>query len=263
MATKGFVRRPRVAPPRAPGGEVTLSAPPEIDRPIPASLLVKLMPVVMVVAVVGMIAMMVMMGRSLLANPFMMMFPMMMIMSMIGMMAGYRGGGGHKRAAELDEERKDYFRYLDQVRKDVRKTGRAQLEALLWSHPALADLQSIVGTRRMWERRPNDPDFGHVRVGVGSHRLATKLARPETGPPEDLEPVSTVALRRFVRTHSVVHHLPTAVSLRAFPAISIEGEPAGARMVVRAMLMEFATFHGPDHAAVAIVCANPDDAAWS
>ncbi|MEV6323750.1 type VII secretion protein EccCa [Nocardia sp. NPDC051787] len=221
------------------------------------------MPVVMVVAVVGMIAMMVMMGRSLLANPFMMMFPMMMIMSMIGMMAGYRGGGGHKRAAELDEERKDYFRYLDQVRKDVRKTGRAQLEALLWSHPAPADLQSIVGTRRMWERRPNDPDFGHVRVGVGSHRLATKLARPETGPPEDLEPVSTVALRRFVRTHSVVHHLPTAVSLRAFPAISIEGEPAGARMLVRAMLMEFATFHGPDHAAVAIVCANPDDAAWS
>ena len=70
---------------------------------------------------------------------------------------------------------------------------------------------------------PNDPDFGHVRIGVGSHRIATKLARPETGPLEDLEPVSTVALRRFVRTHSVVHGLPTAISLRAFPAINIEG----------------------------------------
>ncbi|MFQ6393050.1 type VII secretion protein EccCa [Nocardia sp. KC 131] len=263
MATEGFVRRPRIAPPRPPGGEVALSAPPEIPRPVPTGLLMKLMPVVMVVAVVGMIAMMVMMGKSLLANPFMMMFPMMMLMSMVGMVAGFRGGGGTKKAAELNEERKDYFRYLDQVRRDVRKTGRSQLEALVWSHPEPADLQSIVGTRRMWERRPNDPDFGHVRVGVGSHRLATKLARPETGPLEDLEPVSTVALRRFVRTHSVVHHLPTALSLRAFPAINIEGKSAEARMLVRSMLMEFAVSHGPDHTAVAIICADPDGAAWA
>ncbi|MBF6327513.1 type VII secretion protein EccCa [Nocardia transvalensis] len=263
MATEGFVRRPRIAPPRPPGGEVALSPPPEIERPVPVNLLIRLMPLVMVVAVVGMIAMMVMMGRSLLTNPFMMMFPMMMLMSMVGMMAGYRGGGGPKKAAELNEERKDYFRYLDQVRKDVRKTGGAQLAALLWSHPAPSDLQSIVGSRRMWERRPNDPDFGHVRVGVGSHRLATKLARPETGPLEDLEPVSTVALRRFVRTHSVVHGLPTAISLRAFPAINIEGDKADVHTLVRSMLMEFTTFHGPDHTAVAIICADPDSETWS
>ncbi|MFF0542580.1 type VII secretion protein EccCa [Nocardia thailandica] len=257
MATEGFVRRPRIAPPRAPGGEVALTPPPEIQRAIPAPLMMKLMPIIMVVAVVGMIAMMATMGRNLLANPMMMMFPMMMLMSMVGMMAGMRGGGP-KRAVELNEERKDYFRYLDQVRKDVRGTGTKQLETLIWSHPEPADLSSLIGTRRMWERRPNDPDFGHVRVGVGSHRLATKLARPETGPLEDLEPVSTVALRRFVRTHSVVHDLPTAVSLRAFPAINIGGDPAEARKLVCAMLMELTTFHGPDNLAVAIVCADPD-----
>ncbi|MGN2641599.1 type VII secretion protein EccCa [Nocardia takedensis] len=263
MPTEGFVRRPRIAPPRAPGGEVTLNAPPELQRNIPPSLLMRLLPVVMVVAVVGMIAMMVMMGRNLLANPFMMMFPMMMLMSMFGMMMSMRGAGGPKRAAELNEERKDYFQYLDQVRKEVRKTGVAQLKSLHWSHPEPADLNSVVGTRRMWERRPNDPDFGHIRVGVGSHRLATKLARPETGPLEDLEPVSTVALRRFVRTHSVVHGLPTAISLRAFPAINIEGDAEDARMLVRAMLLEFVTFHGPDHSAVAIICADPDSPDWS
>ncbi|MFD4427853.1 type VII secretion protein EccCa [Nocardia sp. NPDC058497] len=263
MATEGFVRRPRIAPPRAPGGEVALTPPPEIQRAIPSPLMMKLMPVIMVVAVVGMIAMMVSMGRNLLANPMMMMFPMMMLMSMVGMMAGMRGGGP-KRAVELNEERKDYFRYLDQVRKDVRGTGIKQLETLGWSHPEPADLHSLIGSRRMWERRPNDPDFGHVRVGVGSHRLATKLARPETGPLEDLEPVSTVALRRFVRTHSVVHELPTAVSLRAFPAINIGGDLDEGRELVRAMLMELTTFHGPDNLVVAIVCADPDtNWAWA
>ncbi|MBF6373793.1 type VII secretion protein EccCa [Nocardia farcinica] len=262
MVTEGFVRRPRIAPPRAPGGEVALNPPPEIPRPLPAPLLMKLMPVVMVIAVVGMIAMMAMMGRNLLANPMAMMFPMMMIMSMVGMMMGYRGGTS-KTAAELNEERKDYFRYLDQMRKDVRRTGKKQLESLLWSHPEPRDLVSVIGTRRMWERRPNDPDFGHVRVGVGSHRLATKLARPETGPLEDLEPVSTVALRRFVRTHSVVHQLPTAVSLRAFPAVNICGDPDQARTLVRSMLMELTAFHGPDHVAIAVVCADPDAPTWA
>ncbi|MFI6046341.1 type VII secretion protein EccCa [Nocardia sp. NPDC051321] len=263
MATEGFVRRPRIAPPRAPGGEVALTPPPEISRALPAPLMMKIMPIVMVVAVVGMIAMMAMMGRNLLANPMSMMFPMMMLMSMVGMMAGFRGGTG-KRAVELNEERKDYFRYLDQIRKEVRRTGNKQLETLVWSHPDPADLPSLIGTRRMWERRPNDPDFGHVRVGMGSHRLATKLARPETGPLEDLEPVSTVALRRFVRTHSVVHSLPTAVSLRAFPAINISGSPQDARTLTRSMLMELVTFHGPDHLAVAIVCADPDGPwAWA
>ncbi|MGW4351671.1 type VII secretion protein EccCa [Nocardia sp. NPDC004582] len=261
MATEGFVRRPRIAPPRAPGGEMALTAPPEIPRPVAAPLMSKLMPVVMVVAMIGMLAMMSLMGRSMLTNPYMMMMPMMMIMSMAGMLMGQRGSS--KSSAELNEERKDYFRYLDQTRREVRRTGQKQLETLVWSHPEPADLPSIVGTRRMWERRPADPDFGHVRVGIGTHRLAAKLARPETGPLEDLEPVSTVALRRFVRTHSVVHHLPTAVSLRAFPAINVEGPVEDTRGLVWSMLMELTAFHGPDHVAVAIVTAEPDCEAWA
>ena len=115
----------------------------------------------------------------------------------------------------------------------------------------------------MWERRPSDQDFCHVRVGIGTHRLATRLLAPETGPPEDLEPVSTVALRRFVKTHSVVHALPTAVSLRAFPTITFEGDRKLAQQLVRSMILELCAFHGPDHVQVAVVTANPDSENWS
>ncbi|MEU7766905.1 type VII secretion protein EccCa [Nocardia sp. NPDC049190] len=265
MSTEGFVRLARIAPPRVPGAEVILNPPPELPRPVPGGLLMKLMPVVLIVAVVGMIALMITSGtRSLLSNPLTMMFPVMMLMSMGGMFVGGAfGKGANKSAAELNEDRKDYFRYLDQLRKDVRKTALVQSEALEWSHPHPADLYSLVGTRRMWERRPNDPDFGHVRIGVGSHRLASKLARPETGPVEDLEPVSTVALRRFVRTHSVVHGLPTALSLRAFPAINIEGDRVQSRKLLRSMILQLCTFHGPDHLALAVVCADPDGPDWA
>ncbi|MBJ7290278.1 type VII secretion protein EccCa [Williamsia sp.] len=263
MATTGFVRKPRISPPRAPGGEVAVQSPPEIPRIVPGGLLMKLLPVVMILAVLGMIALMFTIGgRSLLTNPMMMMFPMIMIVSTLGMfMGGGRSGG--KKAAELNEERKDYFRYLDQVRDEVSDTGAKQREALEWSHPEPTALMSVIGSRRMWERRPGDHDFGHVRVGVGSQRLATRLMPPETGPLEDLEPVSTVALRRFVRTHSVVHSLPTAISLRGFPAIDIDGRRQETRALMRAIVMELCAFHGPDHLRIEIICADSESESWS
>lgn len=263
VGTQGFVRRLRVVPPRMPGGEVNLQPPPEVPRNIPGNLVFKLMPFVMIVAVVGMIALMITVGgRDMARNPMFLLFPMMMIMSMAGM---FMGGGGRsgKAAAELNEERKDYFSYLANLREEADETGEEQRTALEWSHPDPRALADVVGTRRMWERRPSDADYCHVRVGIGTHRLGTRLMAPETGPPEDLEPVSTVALRRFVKTHSVVHALPTGVSLRAFPTITFEGERKLAQQLVRSMVLELCTFHGPDHVQVAVVTANPDGETWS
>ncbi|MGV9799946.1 type VII secretion protein EccCa [Mycobacterium sp. NPDC003449] len=261
MTRQGFVRRLRLSPPRMPGGEVSLQSPPEVPRVIPGNLFMKLMPVIMLVAVIGMIALMITVGgRNITRNPMFLLFPMMMIMSMAGMFMS--GGKSGKAAAELNEERKDFFSYLAGLRDDADQTGAGQRAALQWSHPDPRTLVDLAGTRRMWERRPTDNDFCHVRVGLGTHRLATRLLAPETGPPEDLEPVSTVALRRFVATHSVVHALPTAVSLRAFPTISFDGDRAQIRQLVRAMVLELCTFHGPDHVQVAVITSNPDNANW-
>lgn len=262
MARQGFVRRLRVAPPRMPGGEVALQSPPEVPRIVPGNLLMKLMPVMMLVASVGMIALMITVGgRDIARSPTFLIFPMMMVMSVAGMFMGGAGKPG-KAAAELNEERKDFFSYLAGLREEAEDTGGSQRAALEWSHPDPRTLVDVAGTRRMWERRPTDGDFCHVRVGVGTHRLATRLMAPETGPPEDLEPVSTIALRRFVTTHSVVHALPTAVSLRAFPTVSFEGDRSMCRQLVRSMILELCAFHGPDHLQVAVVTSNPDNENW-
>lgn len=261
MTRQGFIRRMRLSPPRMPGGEVSLQSPPEVPRVIPGNLLMKLLPIIMLVAVIGMIALLITVGgRNLTRNPMFLLFPMMMIMSMAGMFMG--GGKSGKAAAELNEERKDFFSYLAGLRDDAEQTGAEQRAALQWSHPDPRTLVDLAGTRRMWERRPSDNDFCHVRVGLGTHRLATRLLAPETGPPEDLEPVSTMALRRFVATHSVVHALPTAVSLRAFPTISFDGDVTQVRQLVRSMVLELCTFHGPDHLRVAVVTSNPDNTNW-
>lgn len=243
-------------------GELELTSPPELSRAVPPNMLVRLLPVVMVVAVVGMVAMMVVTGGAgALANPLFLMFPLMMVMSMVGMLAS-GGRGGPERAAELNESRKDYLRHLGQLRGSVVETVAEQRATAQWLHPEPDSLIGYVGGRRMWERRLADDDFGHLRVGLGSHRLATALVPPETPPGDDLEPVSAVALRRFAAAHAAVDDLPTAIALRSFPAVAVGGDPDQMRALVRSMLCGLAVFHGPDHLRIAVVVDDPLSADW-
>ncbi|MFD6858396.1 type VII secretion protein EccCa [Rhodococcus sp. NPDC060090] len=259
MSTVRFARKTRRDAPRAPGGEVSLQAPPDIPRATPGNLLMKLLPLVMVAAMIGMVALMFSSGMA--RSPMALIFPLMMMVSMIGMLAnGGRGGGA--KTSETNEDRKDYLRYLDTLRRDVAETGSGQRRALEWTHPDPALLWTLVGTVRMWERRTADVDFCHVRVGRGGQRLATKLIAPETGPVEDLEPVAAVSLRRFVRAHSVVPALPTAVSLRGFASVGIGGDRETAQQLARSMLAQLCTFHAPDVLQVAVVCGPDTAAEW-
>ncbi|MEV0356799.1 type VII secretion protein EccCa [Nocardia sp. NPDC050697] len=258
MSTVRFQRRARREMPRTPGGEVTLQPPPEIPRVTPGNLLLKLMPVVMVIGMVGMMALLFTQGGGIASNPMSLMFPLMMLLSMAGMFAGQGGGKGQK-AAEANEDRKDYLRYLDQVRRDVNDTAAQQRAAVEWSHPEPELVWMLAGTSRMWERRAGDKDFCHARIGLGGQRLATRLVAPETGPVEELEPIAAVSLRRFVRAHSTVPDLPTAIAVKGFATIALDGDRAEARDMTRAMLVQLAMFQAPDQVLVAIV-AGPDTA---
>ncbi|MHC1562894.1 type VII secretion protein EccCa [Actinomycetospora sp. C-140] len=257
MGTRVFRRAARLAPPEVPSGEIHLEAPPEIPCAVPTSPLLRLLPLLMVVGSLGFI---VVIGVD---NPTSWLFGGMFALSTLGMVAGGATRGGGQRRAEADEDRKDYLRYLAQMRRRARETAADQRRALEWSHPDPSALVGLARGPRMWERRPADADFAHVRVGRGSQRLATGLVPPQTGPVDDLEPVATVALRRFVRTHSIVPDLPTAVSLRAFASVGVTGADTAARRgLVRALVAQLVTFHSPDDLVVAVAATGPARAAW-
>lgn len=249
-----FPRAERVEAPAVPSGEVTLQAPPSLPRPTPRPLIQLLLPIVLVVAVLGMVV--VMMRSGMMRNPMFMMFPVMMAVSAVGMLAGNLSGGN--KTAETDELRKDYLRYLGQTRDEVRETAAAQRVAGLWRHPDPVELPALVGTPRMWDRAEGDVDHLSVRLGPGRQSLATPLTAPDTGPVDDLEPVSVVSMRRFVRVHSVVEELPLSLELRAFAALSLDGEVTVVRSAVRAMLAGLAVAHGPDQLRIAVAASEGD-----
>ncbi|CAM3794027.1 type VII secretion protein EccC [Smaragdicoccus niigatensis] len=229
-----------------------LQPPPEVKRPTSGSFLAKILPVVTIAGAAGMVAMLFASG-SLASNPVGLLFPVMMAVSTLGMYAGQRSGTS---AGASDADRADYLRYLDQTRAEVAAVRSDQQAAAAWTHPDPRMLWERAGTSRMWERRSTDPDFGHVRIGVGDQRLARGLVTPDLGPLDELEPVSALALRRFVRAHSVVPNLPIAVSLRGYASVRIEGDADIVRAGVRALVSSLCMAHGPDDVVVAIV-ADP------
>ncbi len=259
MSTLQFKKSPRLAAPRPPGGEVHLEPPPEVPRVIPGNIVMKALPIVMIVASLGM---MVFMFQASNRNPMMMAMGGMMVVGTLGMMAGGGGKGGGAKRAEMDEDRKDYLRYLGQMRDRAREAMVDQRAALEWVHPDPQSLWPLAGSRRMWERRQNDQDFLHLRVGRSSHRLATRLVPPQTGPVDELEPIATLALRRFVRAHSIVPDLPTQITLRGFAAVSMQGDRALTRGLTRAMLAQMVTFHSPDDVLIAVATAGRAKEEW-
>jgi DNA segregation ATPase FtsK/SpoIIIE, S-DNA-T family len=243
--------RPRREPPRMPGGELTLEPPPEPERIVPAGVLQRMLPLVMLLGSVGFIAVL---G---VREPTSWLFGGMFAISALGMLLTGGGRGGGNRAAGIDEDRRDYLRYLSVLRGRVRGIAAEQREALEWAHPDPAAWPEVLGAGRLWERKPADPDFAHVRIGRGAQRLATRLVAPQTGPVDGLEPVTALALRRFLLSHAVVPDLPVALSLRATGAVWLE--PAGGagldrvRALARAVVAQYVLWHAPADVLLAVV----------
>lgn len=261
MGTVGVVRTPRPVR-HGPSGELTLEPPPEPERVVPAGVLARLLPLVMLLASVGFIAVL---G---VRNPTSWLFGGMFMVSTLGMMlTGTGGRGGGNRSASVDEDRRDYLRYLAQVRRRVRDVAGQQRAVLESVHPEVGAWPVVLAAGRLWERRPADADFGRLRVGCGPQRLATRLVAPQTGPVEGIEPITALALRRFLLTHAVVPDLPVALSLRASstvwlepPADSADLRPA--RALARAMVAQYALWHSPADALLAVVAPAALTAEW-
>jgi S-DNA-T family DNA segregation ATPase FtsK/SpoIIIE len=243
----------RRALPEAPGGEISLQSPPLLPKGSNSGAMQLMMFLPMML---GMGAMsFVYIGRSGGAMTYV--FGALFLSCMVGMIIMSLARGGAQKKAQINQERRDYQRYLSGLRQRVRDIAENQHLVLAAGQPQPDDLWAFVDRGRYWERRRVDPEFGRVRLGQGPQRLSTPLRPPQTVPLEDLDPVSSAALRHFIRAYSTVDNLPMGISLRGFAHVDVSGDRPGVLGLTRALLAQLATFHSPDDLAIAL-CVSAD-----
>ncbi|MFF7884166.1 type VII secretion protein EccCa [Streptomyces sp. NPDC020794] len=248
-------RPPRALPSEVPTEEVVLQPPPELPRGHQESVLMQLLPTL------GMGGSVVFFFTN--GQPFMKIMGMVMIASTvamsIAMVVRFRRGS----QGQLADMRRDYLSYLSQTRRTALDTGKAQRDAQYYLHPSPEQLWALVAEgSRVWERRPGDEDFAQVRIGLGPQSLATPLVSPETGPVEQLEPLTAGAMQRFVATHGVLDALPMAVSLRAFYHVTVSGEPQSVRASARALTGSLASLHSPEDLTIVVAAGREELSHW-
>ncbi len=244
-----------------PSSPIAITAPPPVPRATGTGTVTRLLiPAVTLLAGGGMMAAIVLSGASISRNPMFVLFPVMMLGSAIA--SAVQGGGGRQRAAELNADRARYLSYLHSQALRLTDSAVVQREWMYRRHPAPEALWVLAGGPRMWERRRADPDFGEVRVGVGTVAAVEAPIDPGGEPHEGADPVTWTALRRFLRVHSTVSSAPVTVALTGATAVTINGDSADARALVRAMVCQLAVLHSPDDLAVVAVVADSSARHW-
>ncbi|CAM5235372.1 Type VII secretion protein EccC OS=Streptomyces fumanus OX=67302 GN=GCM10018772_70890 PE=4 SV=1 [Streptomyces fumanus] len=262
MSVVLFRRPARRRGPDMPEGELSLQEPPTLPESVPDSSAVwNYLPMAMMSVSMMLMFMRPGMGGGT-GGAFFYLAMGLMILGSAAMIIGQFMRRASERKQRLKGERRDYLRYLSQIRQKVRGAVVAQQKALAWQHPRPDVLWSLVGTSRLWERRPGDPDFAEVRVAVGDQKLNLRLNPLSTQPVEDLEPLSAHALRSFIRAYSTIPRQPIAVYLRAWARVLFRGEPEQKRALVRALLAQLAVFHAPDDVWIVLCVGDERRAEW-
>ncbi|WP_374022807.1 type VII secretion protein EccCa [Mycobacterium sp. HNNTM2301] len=251
-----FVPEARRRAPAVPTADLVVDAPPEPPSPAEPGLLSRLLPAALAVAGMGAMAAAFTPGSGAARTPMFLALPMMLLGSTL---VTALSGRIRRRRGGVNADRLRYLAYLGRLRNAVVETAAAQHHSLTWNHPDPDTLWTLVGGRRMWERRVTDPDFCLVRVGTGPQPLATRLVAPQ--PPEPADPVTAAALDRFVRAHATIVG-PITVTLRESPRVTVDGDAAAARGMLRAMVCQLAVLHPPDQLLIVAVIGERDRCQW-
>ncbi len=249
-------RGPRLDPPQLPRGELVLQPPPETEpEEGGGNVAMQALPMLGSLGSIGFVASSGSPRALISAGMFLVASLGFVIVSIFRQRA--------QKSAKTSGARREYLRYLAQVRGQVREAAAQQRASLVWDHPDPASLPALAEERtRVWERGQDEEDFLHVRYGVSPQPLSLTLVAPESAPIDQLDPVAASALHRLLATHKVQPDLPGALDLTSFPWIEITGGEQHARAFARALVASACAFHSPDHLRVAVLTDEDSLAHW-
>ncbi|HTQ21269.1 type VII secretion protein EccCa, partial [Mycobacterium sp.] len=264
MSKRGFVRAARKPAPSVPPVRIAVGAPLALPEREPRNILLMIALPALLVGIIGTLVVMYASGIRSLQSGF---FPMIGLVGFGTLMFSGRFGRARRISwGEQEKQRRSYLRQLDEDRDEVQRAAHEQRRSQLFVHADPQRLDTVIGGPRMWERRPNDPDFLDVRMGIGvqqANESAVSLQWPDVPVGEELEPVTGGALRDFILEQSKIRGIGKVLSLRSSPGFSfLSDELSELHSHLRSVLCSLAVYHSPNDLKLIVVTRHPESWSW-
>jgi len=152
-----------------------------------------------------------------------------------------------------------YLRVLEQKRAQLQAAQDAQIAILEAEFPPPEEAlnRALARHTALWERRPEDPDFAALRLGVGRvpSVVQAKLAAADSSE-------SGQRAQALAESYRTLDPAPIVASLQHTPSLAICGGRSAILKVVRAAVCHLATSHAPQEFHMHLIAAQSSYDEW-
>ena len=251
-----FHRPPRQYPEPVPSEPLRLGSPPTVPAPPSGGIIQTLFPIV---GGVGLMGFALAFGNSTFLVIALVMMCLLFTFS-IGMRYSQKRSTRKRAAAEA----RRYAAHLRDSEQELAEAGELQRRALARLYPDPTRLWAGMARRRgVWERRPDHPDFLHVRLGRGT----IPLDRPVdldvgVNPLTEYQSHSLHEARRLVERRATLRNEPVVVDLSGVGVLAITGDRGRGRACVRSIVAQLAAYRAPQDLRVITSFDQADREEW-
>jgi S-DNA-T family DNA segregation ATPase FtsK/SpoIIIE len=251
-----FNRAPRLQLPSVPDTVVDIPAPPRTNDLREPNTLVTLIPVMGI----GVMALLYVLRAFDSPNTLFSVIPLLFL-------AGFTIGGTvlATRWRRRDNTRQQqaailaYIRLLEQKRAQLQAGQDAQIAILEANYPPPAESLNRALARHpaLWERRPEDPDFAALRLGVGRipSTVQTRLAATDSSE-------SGLRAQALAEAYRYLDPAPIVASLQQTSSLALCGGRNAVLKVVRAAVCHLATSHAPQEFHIHLIAPQSSYDEW-
>ncbi len=174
-----------------------------------------------------------------------------------------------EQEAKQKLQRHNFEERLDQIREVLERNHTIQrsiaerinpsIPELTQRLPKMKDKLLIFPDKRLWERRPVDPDFLCIRTGLSMQPSQVQVKYPDPLDYTAVHPWEQDYLEEAIRVgkaYQWIKHAPLLVNLRERSAISIVGSETKRLNLLRAMLMQVFVHHAPNDVMLYIIAPS-------
>ncbi len=233
-----FNRPPRTPTPQLPDLQVDIPPPPQTPPPPEQSLLIILLPTIGI----GLITAFYFLRSIDSGSGVLSALPLLALLVLtVGSTLWAQSRRRREYRVRQAEAHIGYRRLLGRKQARLQAANDAYRAILESDFPAPAAISTIVMTRAdpLWQRRPIDPDFLMLRIGMG------RIASPVTINLPDPDAVSAQFDFAFLHDYHFLEAAPVITSLKARWALGVAGTRAARLNWSRAAIQHLAALHAP------------------